>query len=347
MRLIILVTAAVMALTGGEKDKPMTTQKMTEIRFSGTVDGVNIPAVLTKPEHAVAALLLIPGSLNSDVDGNYAPMFPGQPATAPHAYKDLAEQLTTAGIMVLRFAKTGPGTGSTVVDKELAAKKYKLFTQRVRVAEVFWAALREQAGALPCFLAGHSEGAVVGALVAQKELDVRGVIMLSGPSRPLMHMMAWQQLESDRREGKMTVERERQYAAAIAMLHDFAAGRPVPADGGANPYAAMLSFSARPENAPYLRSLEAVDPTAEFAKVAQPALIVQGGRDASVAAANAEELHRAKPDAKVEIFPELQHFYKRVSPGLPPQESFGQTSESDPSVSRAVAAWITALLQPK
>jgi fermentation-respiration switch protein FrsA (DUF1100 family) len=44
-------------------------------------------------------------------------------------------------------------------------------------------------------------------------------------------------------------------------------------------------------------------------KSSSPALIIQGGRDASVSPGNAARLHRAKTDARVETFPELQDFY--------------------------------------
>ena len=45
-----------------------------EIDISATIDGVKIPARFVMPKHPVAAVLLIPGPLNSDVDGNYAPL---------------------------------------------------------------------------------------------------------------------------------------------------------------------------------------------------------------------------------------------------------------------------------
>jgi uncharacterized protein len=112
-----------------------------EIRLFPLIDGVRIPAVLILPLDPAAGLLLTPGSHNSDVDGNYAPMFPGQPAL-PHAYKDLAVQLAAHGIAVLRFAKRGPGTGSVAVDKEEADRKYRPFPRRVRVAEAFLAEIR-------------------------------------------------------------------------------------------------------------------------------------------------------------------------------------------------------------
>ena len=68
------------------------------------VSGMEIPAGVTTPEGAAkAAVLLIPGSLFSDVDGNYPTW-----NMSPHAYKDLAHQLAALGIATLRFAKVGP-----------------------------------------------------------------------------------------------------------------------------------------------------------------------------------------------------------------------------------------------
>lgn len=321
----------------------MIPSQISEIALSAEIDGIRIPARLTMPERPIGSVLLIPGSLNSDIDGNYAPMFPGQPPITTNVYRDLAHQLGSLEIAVLRFAKTGPGTGSEVVHTDLAAAKYKLFSQRLRVAGVFLSELQKNCPHMAPVIAGHSEGAVVASLLARADPTVRGVILLSGPARPLLHLMVSQQFESDQRHGRATPEREQHYQAALAALADFAASRPLPQDIAGNPYMAFLSFAGRPENAPYLRSLESVDPAAEFAGVLQPALIVQGGRDMSVFPGNAETLHRMKPDAKLVLFPELQHCYKKVPEGLSPQESFAVDSESDPAVAQAVASWMASL----
>lgn len=318
---------------------------MEQTSLSVVIDGVKIPAVLTVPPEPIASVLLIPGSMNSDVDGNYAPMFAGQPAMTPHTYKDLALHFAAERLAVLRFAKSGPGTGTEVIDKEAAGEKFKAFPQRVQVAAAFLDELGRRVPGLPPILAGHSEGAVVATLLAQDHSEVPGLVLLSGPSQPLLHMMVRQQFESDRRAGKTTPESERQYHAALALIDDFVAERPLSQDLSANPYAAFLQFAARPENAPYLRSVEKVDPAAELAKVRQPVLIVQGGRDASVSPENADMLRQSKPDACVLHFPELQHMYKKVPEGLSPQESFAQDSESDPAVAAAIAKWITTLIR--
>jgi alpha-beta hydrolase superfamily lysophospholipase len=315
---------------------------MNETRFALDVDGLEIPAVMTAPEAAEAALLLIPGSVNSDADGDYAPMFPGQPAVTPHAYRDLAEQLYERKVAVLRFAKNGPGTGCVVRDAEMAKARYREFGQRLRVAEAFFEELGRRAPGLRRLAAGHSEGAVVATQLARERgSEVAGLVLLSGPSLPLLRLMIWQRYEQDRAAGGLTPERERQYAEACAWAGDYAAGRPLPpGTGGGNPYAEMLPFFLQPANVPYLRSLEQVDPAAELARTTLPVLLVQGGRDPSVIPANAGRLRAARPDAALAEFPRLQHFYKEAPEGASPEQLFGLWTPSDPAVAAAMAKWM-------
>src|SRR5579883_971323 len=117
---------------------------MTETRFSQVISGMEIPAAVVLPDHAAAAVLLIPGSLFSDVDGDY-------PAwnVRPHLYRDLASQLGGLGILSIRFAKLGPGTGSRIVDSKAWENAPKTFEQRLLIAEAFLDRLRTEAPGLP------------------------------------------------------------------------------------------------------------------------------------------------------------------------------------------------------
>src|SRR5687767_4224579 len=85
------------------------------------VDGVSMPCVLSEPEFetSLANILLIPGSLFNDVEGNYPSM-----SIYPHLYADLSRQLASIGYTVLRYAKHGPQTGSTVLDETLETKHH-------------------------------------------------------------------------------------------------------------------------------------------------------------------------------------------------------------------------------
>src|SRR5215467_7467345 len=85
------------------------------------VSGYEIPTALTLPgasstSELPSAILLIPGSLFSDVNGDFPTW-----NSFPHVSAHLAHKLAERGHAVLRFAKLGPGTGSMSYDDALAA----------------------------------------------------------------------------------------------------------------------------------------------------------------------------------------------------------------------------------
>lgn len=294
-----------------------------------TVRGVKIVGRLTQPAgRAKAAVLLLPGSLYSDVDGNYPTW-----NMSPHAYRDLALQLAARGVAVLRQAKIGPGTGSETLDPE-AAKAHRLFETRVEVASVALDHLRHVLPDARCYVAGHSEGALVASFLAPKRVDaIAGVVSLSGPALRLLDLMRGQM-------AGMTLGAD--LSALDACIAAIRAGQPMPDAAKTNPQTQMLA-SMPPESHTYLRSVDAVDPLAAIAAVRQPVLIVQGGRDASVTPEQADQLAAARkglPTANA-LFPELQHFYKRAAPGMNPMEAFALSDESDPAVADAIAGWLT------
>jgi len=112
------------------------------------VSGVEIACRITMPHRTPrGAILLIPGSLYSDVDGNYPSM-----NMRPHAYADLAWQLGQRGFVVPRMAKIGPGTGSRTIDAD-AARRHIDFPTRVDVALAGLALLRRTVSAQPVIIA--------------------------------------------------------------------------------------------------------------------------------------------------------------------------------------------------
>src|ERR1051326_9570169 len=139
---------------------------MQTIPLTLTIPGLEVPAALTLPDGAVAAaVLLVPGSLFSDVDGNYPTW-----QSFPRVYAHLAEGLTRRGLAVLRFAKLGPGTGSVQTDPALAATS-RTWAGRARTARAALALLRSELAARGLepprtVLAGHSEGSVVVSVLA-------------------------------------------------------------------------------------------------------------------------------------------------------------------------------------
>lgn len=298
--------------------------------------GARIPAALTRPAEGSprAVILLVPGSLFLDVDGNM-PAF----GARPHAYLDLARQLGGRGYAVLRFAKLGPGTGSEVFD-ETAAIAHRRFATRVEVARIALDTLLARLAEPPAavYAAGHSEGAVVATRLALRDRRITGLILLSGPSSGLFDIMR-EQLPIP---PGSPPEAYAVFDAAVAAARG---GEPLPDETATDPTTRGFVWMGE-ENIPYVAQIDAVNPAAELAKVALPALIVQGGADRSVRPYHAAVLaaaHHAGP-TEVRRFPGLTHFYKRLEEGMDPADpaAFRLDGEGDPAVAEAIDGWIAA-----
>lgn len=300
---------------------------MTEDDATLTILGVSIPGKLTRPSGPVkAAMLLLPGSLYADVDGNY-PMWNAM----PHTNRDIAHQLATHGIAVLRQAKIGPGTGSQTIDAE-AAKAHQRFLARVTVAEE---ALKHLASRVPgtrLFVAGHSEGAVVASLLAARSTPLEGLIGLSGPALRLLDIMRSQAAAMF--PGADMSMLDACYAAVRG-------GKPLPDGARSNPTSQMLANMPL-EALAFIREIDAVDPCQAIAAVQLRTLLVQGGLDQSVFPEQVDQLAAARAGRPTAIarFPDLQHMYKRATPGMNAMESFSLSTDSDPAVTKAIADWI-------
>ncbi len=292
------------------------------------VDGVRIPGMLARPDGpARAAILLLPGSLFSNVDGDY-PTWNAR----PHTLRDLAHQFAARSMISMRQAKIGPGTGSQTVDAE-KARAHQRFVNRVVVARAALEHLRAQAPGVSVFVAGHSEGAVVASLLAaEPDVDVDGVISLSGPALRLLDVMRGQTLAMAG-GGDMT--------AFDQALNDIRNGQPLREEAKNDPMLAGLA-SMPSQALAYIAQIDAVDPCAAIGLVKIPTLLVQGGRDQSVTADQVDQLAAARKGLPTEIarFPELQHMYKRAPEGLNAMQSFMLCDDSDPAVADAIAAWI-------
>ncbi len=131
------------------------------------------------------------------------------------------------------------------------------------------------------------------------------------------------------------------YDDALARIRK---GEPLPPEAAKHPQTAILA-SMDPRNLAYLREIDEVDPAQALARVEQPVLLVQGGRDASVPEHHAQALQKARGSrpTTLALFPELQHFYKVVEPGTNPMMAFGLTGPTDARVVEAVEGWVRAL----
>ena len=315
--------------------------------------GYRIPAALTLPARRDAAtplasaILLVPGSLFSDVNGDY-------PAwnAFPHTNAHLAHQLAERGHAVYRFAKLGPGTGSEIDDAEVAAQ-HRTWDGRLVIATAALDAMRRELAARDVAVArvvgaGHSEGSVVVSRLAASPAgrDLQGVVLLAGPSVGILEIMREQaplmtppdQLDEARRTLDLAIGHVRR-------------GEPIPPGLATGAFGAGALANMPDEGRRYMRDVDATDPTALAAALPQPVLVVQGGADTSVPPHHAERLcaalrsrDRGAARTSCVLVPGLSHMFKLVPPTLTPPEVFGFPGPTDPRVTDAIDHWIRELV---
>ncbi|HEU4787741.1 MAG TPA: alpha/beta fold hydrolase, partial [Gemmatimonadaceae bacterium] len=319
------------------------------------VPGWEIPAALTLPssleagERVRSAILLVPGSLFSDLNGDYPSW-----NVFPHVYAHLAHQLAALGHAVLRFAKLGPGTGSVPTDPELAAS-IRTWDGRVTIAgaalDVMRAMIEERGlRAARTIVAGHSEGSVVASrlAVSDRAAELDGIVLLAGPSVGILGIMR-EQVGFGLAPGEIDEVRAR-LEQAIEYVRR---GETVPPELGEGPGMGIRALISMPdEGRRYMREVDATDPLDLARRMTQPVLVVQGGNDFSVPAHHGEALRQAlcsRPDGgsrtSYMFVPDVTHMFKLVPPDVTGAEAFGYPGETDARVADGVDDWIGTIGQ--
>ncbi|SEP67949.1 hypothetical protein SAMN05216600_101291 [Pseudomonas cuatrocienegasensis] len=273
---------------------------------SGTLRGTLLQPRTTQP---MPVVLLIAGSGPTDRDGN-------NPAGHNDSLKRLAMALAREGIASLRYDKRGVAASraATPNERDLSVEQY--------VADA--AAWGRQLKADPAFdrliLLGHSEGALIASLAADAA-QADAVVSLAGSSRPIDQVL---------REQLQYRLPPQLLAQSTQLLDTLLAGQTV------SEVPDELQVLFRPSVQPYLISLFRQDPSAAFARLRMPALIVQGTHDIQVGVADAQALQAAKPDAELALIDGMNHVLRIVpmdlkaqlasydEPGLPLAQALSQ-----------------------
>ncbi len=290
------------------------TIKRGAVELAGTL---TLPRDVRRP---VPLAVIIAGSGPTDRNGNSAL------GLRTNVYAQLAWRLAERGIATLRYDKRGLGASRGAVD--IAQTTIDDFAADARAAADTLS--RDGRFSLVAFV-GHSEGATLAVRAANAGAPVRGVALLAGLGRPFLVVLR-EQLG-------------RQLDSATLVRYDSAMARYL-GTGEVGDVPAALGVLFVPVNRTFMRSLAAVDPPGEVARLEQPVLIVQGGNDVQVAVEDAELLHGARPAATFLVIPEANHVFKRaVSRDLAAQRALylDPAVPVAPELVDALAAWIGGL----
>ncbi|MGC2306395.1 alpha/beta fold hydrolase [Candidatus Binatus sp.] len=279
--------------------KPMTTETAassapatsapyadaTKFRLEAVTVGADpwkLPGTLTVPTGSgpFPAVVLLAGSGPNDRDESVG---------ANHVFKDLAEGLSTRGIVVLRYDKR------TYAYKTLDPQKITVKEEVIDdgVAAVKLLRTRSEVAHDRIFVIGHSLGGMMAPEVAQKARPVAGVVLLAPVGRKLPAMIVQQMRYIGQASPKELAELERQ-------ADEISAHKMPPAQ----------YFFGAP--ASYYYDLDARNEVAIARGLDVPILILHGGRDYQVIDEDIRNWQNGlKGDAKVtvETFPALNHLF--------------------------------------
>jgi hypothetical protein len=249
------------------------------------------------------AVLLIAGSGPTDRDGDSTVA-----GVRPASLKLIAEGLAAAGVSSLRYDKRAIAKSAPAALSEADLR----FATAIDDAVLFARLLKSQPGVTCVILLGHSEGALVAALAAQKT-PACGVIEVSGAGRPFGVVLREQFAARNLPPPVM--------AKINAGLAELEQGRQIANIPG-------LEALFRPSVQPYLISQLTVDPANALAAVKAPVLILQGDNDLQVSVQDARLLAAARPDAKLVIVPGMNHVLKTA----PSDRAANIATYADPSL---------------
>ena len=231
--------------------------------------------------------ILIAGSGPTDRDGNQAQL-------KNNSLKYLAEGLAQKGIATFRYAQ---------INKATVQEEKMTFEDEVNDALLVINHFKDKYKKI--ILIGHSEGALVGLLVAQKVV-VSKFVSISGAGNSSATLI-------EEQIGKNAPQLKEESQKIISQLRK---GELV---DNISPYLAPVF---RKSVQPYLISWFKYEPAKEITKLQIPILIVQGTNDLQVEDKEAQLLKEAQPKAQLLLIEGMNHVLKKVKTLEENQQSY-------------------------
>jgi len=245
-----------------------------------------------KGENQPPLAILIAGSGPTDRDGNQAQL-------KNNSLKYLAEGLAQKGIATFRYDKRVIAQ----INKATVQEEKMTFEDEVNDALLVVNHFKDKYKKI--ILIGHSEGALIGLLVAQKVV-VSKFVSISGAGNSSATLI-------EEQIGKNAPQLKEESQKIISQLRK---GELV---DNISPYLAPVF---RKSVQPYLISWFKYEPAKEITKLQIPILIVQGTNDLQVEDKEAQLLKEAQPKAQLLLIEGMNHVLKKVKTLEENQQSY-------------------------
>jgi uncharacterized protein len=304
---LILAALAMLGIYGVTAS---ATAEETRIRVGAIDAWLTTPPEVERPPIA----LLIAGSGSTDHDGN-------GPEYKPATLKKLSEQLVARKIATLRYDKRGAGGWKA----EFGRPEDFRFKDYVDDAAALVNYLRASGKFWKITLIGHSEGGLVAILTARR-VPVDGLVLLATAARRQGDLLKAQL------EKKLAPDAAQQVAKAIDAIMSGQIVDPTPPG---LPIPALMQ--------PSMASAFTEDPIAPLKLIAQPTLIIAGGRDSQLARLDFLALDTAAGAAKKLWLPNMNHALVDVADEADDLAAYNQPERPlDPALINAVADFVLA-----
>ena len=257
-----------------------------------TPAGHTLAGTLTLPKSAsrkkrVSAIVTVTGSGPQDRDENI-----GLPGFRP--FRQLADALARRGIAVLRMDDRGTGASGGTFKGSTSAD----FAEDIR-AGLTYLRTRPEIRANRLAVLGHSEGAIIAPMVAEKEPTLRAIVLLAGIAQPGRTALHFQLKNGIEHNTKLTPEMRNSQIAEIPKRID-----------------EMMAAD------PWMKFFLTYDPSSTMRRVKTPVLILTGSRDQQavpeeVALQEAAFKEGGNKDVTARVLPDLNHLFVQDTDGFP------------------------------
>ena len=275
-KLICFVLMIISSLTTVAQDTTFTEIKLSIDKFT---DGT-----LTKPteENNKYLIIFIQGSGPTDRNGN-------QPMLQNDGIKKIARELAGNGIASFRYDKR------IFKAQELQlSEKDMIFEDFVEDAKNVVMHFRKEEKFSNIIIAGHSEGSLIGILVAQEYVDA--FISLAGAADPIDEIITEQVTNMAPELG----------VSARTAFDEMAE------NGETSNYSPMLEAVFRPSVQPFMASWMKYNPSEEISKLKIPVLVVNGTSDIQVSEEQAQKLAEANENSELAILDQMNHIFRKI-----------------------------------